>query len=177
AAAARRHIDCFVLTNDLGYKPSGRLKPDFAAASYLRHWSTERKPLTSLTATDPATTIPDSWIRPKVAGRDFLMPWNIAKEYWANYDKPQTDRVLFPFNAEPLDQFINKYKGTNEVPLFQSKFVVPVIYINNLPEYLREGSAFLRYIRETKVPFAVLINYGSANFPPGEGENAYKLLS
>ena len=48
------------------------------------------------------------------------------------------------------------------MPLFQSKLVVPVVYINNVPEYLKEGSPFLRYLRETKVPFAILINYGAA---------------
>ena len=176
-AAARRHVDCFLLTNDLAYQPAGRLKPTFAATRYLQRWASERKALTSWIQTDPTATIPDSWLRPKVAGRDFLMPWNIAKEFWDNYDKPQTDRVLFPFNAEPLDQFINKYKGINEVPIFQSKLVVPVIYINSLPEYLKEGSPFLRYLRETKVPFAVLMNYGAAKFPAGEGKLAYQLLS
>ena len=42
AAEARRHIDCFLLTNDLAFKPSGRQKPDFAAMRYLRNWSTTR---------------------------------------------------------------------------------------------------------------------------------------
>ncbi len=31
AAEARRHVDCFLLTNDLAFKPSGRQKPDFFA--------------------------------------------------------------------------------------------------------------------------------------------------
>jgi len=105
------------------------------------------------------------------------MPWNIAKEYWAQYDNPPNERVLFPFNAEPVEQFVAKYKGSKSVPIFQSKLVVPVIYINNLPEYLKEGSAFLRYIRETKLPFAVLINYGAANFTEQEGPAAAALLS
>src|SRR5215467_3944977 len=47
-AEARRHVDCFLLTNDLTFKPSGRQKPDFAAMRYLRTWSTTRKPLVSL---------------------------------------------------------------------------------------------------------------------------------
>ena len=41
---------------------------------------------------------------------------------------------------------------------------MPVIYINDLPEFLKEGSAFRRYLRETRAPFAILINYGAANF-------------
>ena len=176
AASARRHVDCFLLTNDLNYKPSGRQKPDFAAARYLRGALKESKPIASLVQNAPAM-IPDTWVRPKIAGRDFVMPWNIAKEFWDQYDKPASDRVAFPFNAEPIDQFINKYKGTNDVPIFQSKLVVPVIYINSLPDYLKEGSAFLRYLRETKVPFAVLINYGGAKFPAGGGRAAYELLT
>ena len=162
AAEARRHVDCFLLTNDLSFRASGRQKPDFAAMRYLRTWSTTRKPLQSLLKTDDETHVPEAWVRPKVAGRDFLMPWNIAKEFWPLLDKPATERPLFPFNAEPIEEFIAKYKGARDVPLFQSKLVVPVIYINNLPEYLKEGTPFLRYLRETKVPFAILINYGGA---------------
>ena len=87
------------------------------------------------------------------------------------------ERILFPFNAEPIDQFVAKYKGTEDVPLFQSKLVCPVIHINNLPEYLKEGSAFLRYLRETKSPFAILINYGGAKFSEADGKAAFQLLT
>src|SRR5262249_36778895 len=48
AAGARRHVDCFLLTNDLEFKPTGRQKPDFAAMRYLRTWATDRKRLPSL---------------------------------------------------------------------------------------------------------------------------------
>jgi hypothetical protein len=176
AADARRHVDCFLLTNDLSFRPHDRQKPDFAAMRYLRTWSKSARQLTPLLRNEPSS-LPSSWLRPKLAGRDFLMPWNIAKEYWAQYDNPPNERVLFPFNAEPVEQFVAKYKGSKSVPIFQSKLVVPVIYINNLPEYLKEGSAFLRYIRETKLPFAVLINYGAANFTEQEGPAAAALLS
>ena len=173
AAAARRHVDCFLLTNDLAFKPSGRQKPDFAAMRYLRAWSATRKPLQSLLRTEEGTRVPEAWIRPKVGGRDFLMPWNIAKEFWPLLDKPAAERPLFPFNAEPIEEFVAKYKGARDVPLFQSKLVVPVIYINNLAEYLKEGSPFLRYLRETKLPFAILINYGAAKLDPA----AWQLLN
>ncbi|HKG47415.1 MAG TPA: hypothetical protein VKB02_11845, partial [Pyrinomonadaceae bacterium] len=172
-AEARRHIDCFLLTNDLAFKPSGRQKPDFAAMRYLRTWSTTRKPLQSLLRSEDLTRVPEAWVRPKVAGRDFLMPWNIAKEFWPLLDKPVEQRPLFPFNAEPIEEFVAKYKGTRDVPLFQSNLVVPVVYINNLPEYLKSGSTFLRYLRETKVPFAILINYGGAKVEP----SAWQLLN
>ena len=177
ATEARRHVDCFVLTNDFGYKPRDRQKPDFAAQRYLRAWSTSRQPLSSLLSGNAPMAVPELWQRPKVAGRDFLMPWNIAKEFWPLLDKPIEERPLYPFNAEPIEEFVKKYKGARDVPLFQSKLVVPVIYINNLPEYLKEGSQFLRYLRETKVPFAVLINYGSAAMKEDEGKAAWQLLN
>jgi hypothetical protein len=173
AADARRHVDCFLLTNDLAFKASGRQKPDLSAMRYLRTWSTTRKPLQSLLRIEDTTRVPEAWLRPKVAGRDFLMPWNIAKEFWLLLDKPAEERPLFPFNAEPIEEFVAKYKGARDVPLFQSKLVVPVIYINNLPEYLKEGNPFLRYLRETKVPFAILINYGAAKLDPA----AWQLLN
>ncbi len=172
-AEARRHVDCFLLTNDLTFKPSGRQKPDFAAMRYLRTWSATRKPLASLLRNDEPVRVSEAWVRPTVAGRDFLMPWNIAKEFWPLLDKPASERPLFPFNAEPIEEFVAKYKGARDVPLFQSKLVVPVIYINDAPEYLKEGSPFLRYLRETKVPFAILINYGAARLDPA----AWQLLN
>jgi hypothetical protein len=177
AAEARRHVDCFLLTNELTFKPSGRQKPDFAAMRYLRNWSNTRKPFSSLLGGEAVTRVPEPWLRPKIAGRDFLMPWNIAKEFWPLYDKPEAERPLYPFNAEPIEEFVAKYKGAREVPLFQSKLVVPVIYINNVPEYLKEGSPFLRFIRETKVPFAILINYGAAKLNAEEGLAAWQLLN
>ena len=177
AAGARRHVDCFVLTNDLAYVPNGRLKPDFAAMRYLRDWSNTRAPLSSLINQDVSSQTPAAWQRPGIAGRDFLMPWNIAPDFWKLYDKPPAERPLYPFNAEPIDQFVEKYKGVREVPIFGSKLIVPVIYIPQLPEYLKEGSPFLRYLRETKTPFAVLINYGYAGLSDADGPAVWNLLN
>ena len=178
-AEARRHVDCVVLTNDLAYVPDGRRKPDFAAMRHLHDWSTTRPPLSSLLQPKDSNEviIPSAWQRPRIAGRDFLMPWNITPEFWKLYDRPVAERPLYPFNAEPIEEFVQKYKGARDVPLFSSKFVVPVIYINNLPEYLKEGSPFLRYLRETKVPFAILINYGAAELSAADGQAAWKLLT
>ncbi|PYS66841.1 MAG: hypothetical protein DMF69_24885 [Acidobacteria bacterium] len=114
AAPVRRNVDCFVLTNDQSYKPVGRQKPDFAAQRYLHSWSTSRKPIASLVPASTTATLPEAWLRPKISGRDFLMPWNTAKEFWAEYDKPTSERILYPFNAEPIDLFINKYKSVKD---------------------------------------------------------------
>jgi len=182
ATAARRHVDCVLVTNDLQFAPKGRQKPDFAAMSYLRGWSATKARLNPLTTPESAADIqryavPSTWQRPKFAGRDFLMPWNIAREFWPLLEKPEAERPLYPFHAEPLDAFIEKYKGDRNVPLFSSKLVIPVIFISDLPQYLKEGSPFLKYLRDTKVPFGVLINYGSAQMSDAEGPVAWNLLN
>ncbi|MDQ2977325.1 MAG: hypothetical protein M3R69_18180 [Acidobacteriota bacterium] len=177
AAEARRHVDCVLLTNDLAYIPDGRRKPDFAAMRYLREWSTQRPPLAPLINTSYSNDVLAVWQIPKVAGRDFMMPWNIATDFWSLQSQPAEARPLYPFNAEPIEQFVQKYKGARDVPIFSSRLVVPVIYINSLPEYLKEGSPFLRYLRETKVPFAVLINYGAAQMSDQEAQAAWTLLN
>ncbi|HEX8890669.1 MAG TPA: hypothetical protein VF779_16075 [Pyrinomonadaceae bacterium] len=176
AAEARRHVDCLLVTNDSSFVPEGRRKPDFAAMRYLRQWSLHRTPLTPLISlTD---SIPALWRRSPLAGRDFLMPWNISTRFWTLYDKtPPAERPLYPFNAEPIEEFIKKYQGAKNVPIFGSKFVVPVIYINDLPIYFKEGSPFLRYLRETHVPFAVLINYGSVQWNEQDAQAAWRLLT
>jgi len=85
---------------------------------------------------------------------------------------------FYPFNAEPIDEFVKAYAGKRDVPIFSSKLVVPTVYINDLPELLKDGSAFRRYLSETKSPFAVLINYGTANFASdAEAQAAWKLLN
>ena len=177
AAEARRHVDCFLLTNDVAFKPAGRQKPDFAAMRHLRTWSTSRKPLVSLLRSEEPARVPEAWAPPKIAGRDFVMPWNIAKEFWPLYDKPAAERPLYPFNAETVEQFVATYKGARDVPLFQSKVVVPVVYINHVHELLKEGSPFLRYLRETKAPFGILINYGAAQFNEADAQAAWRLLN
>jgi hypothetical protein len=177
-AQARRQVDCLLVTNDLAYVPRGRSKPDFAATQYLRDWARTRVPLAPLIDSPMRSGVPPSWARPKIAGRDFVMPWNIAKEFWQLYDKPQSERPLYPFNAEPIDAFIKAYSGKRDVPIFDSKLVAPTIYINDLPDLLKDGSAFRRYLAETKSPFAVLINYGSAKFASdADAQAAWKLLN
>ena len=176
SAEARRHVDCFVLTNNLNYVPANREKPDFAAMRYLRTWSAAQTPLASLVQ-NGSEAIPDVWLRPKVANRDFMMPWNIAREFWALYDQPEAQRPLYPFNAETIEQFVERYKGAKEVPLFDSKFVVPVIYLNHVPELVQEGGAFVRYLRTTKSPFAILINYASLKMTPEQGQAVWKLIN
>jgi hypothetical protein len=177
ATEARRHVDCLLLTNDTAFVPEGRMKPPFAALRTLQDYALRRQPLVPLLEPDASGAMPKQWQRPTIAGRDFLMPWNISPQFWALYDKPPSERPLYPFNAEPVEEFVKKYRGTRDVPLFSSKLVVPVIYLNEVPLLMKEGSPFLRYLRETRSPFAILINYGSAEMPEADALAAWKLLT
>ncbi|MBD0373483.1 MAG: hypothetical protein ICV60_21800 [Pyrinomonadaceae bacterium] len=177
SAGARRHVDCALVTNDPAFVPEGRMKPPFAAMTALESYSRSGRRLAPLLEPDESAAIPKEWKQPLIAGRDFLMPWNIAPEFWTLYDKPPAERPLYPFNAEPIDQFMATYKGAKDVPIFGSKLVVPVIYINDLPQLMKEGSPFLRYLRETRQPFAILINYGAPEMPEALAQSIWKLLS
>lgn len=176
-AEARRHVDCALLTDDPSFTPQGRMKPPFAAMRELERVSKEGARLIPLLGPYENGAMPKRWRSTYIAGRDFLMPWNIARDFWALYDKPPKERPLYPFNAEPLKQFIETYKGSKDVPIFSSKLVVPVIYLNDLPPLMKEGSSFLRYLRETGSPFAVLINYGKAQMPETDAQRVWKLLT
>lgn len=176
-AGAHRQVDCVLVTNDAGFRPEGRQKPPFAAQRVLREWAEGGRTLAPLLGRAQAgAALPAAWRRAPLAGRDFLMPWNISEKFWELYPKPQAERPLRPFNAEPVEAFVEKYKGARDVPIFSSPLVVPVVYINNLPAHLKEGSAFLSFVRETRAPFAVVINYGAASFSETEGRAALALL-
>jgi hypothetical protein len=177
AAEARRHLDCFLLTNDADFTPEGRRKPEFAAQRVLREQSQRTTNPEPLIAADSPVVAPRAWRRPSLAGRDFLIPWNIAPSFWAQLDKPAAERSLYPFNAETPGQFVEAYRGAKDVPIFSSPLVVPVVHVNELPALLGEGTPFLRYLRETHAPFTVNINYGAASFSEAGGQAAWKLLT
>jgi len=178
AAGARRHVDCVLVTNDLDYRPAGREKPPFAAHRVLGAWAERRSPLAPLAEAGPAAgaEVPAAWRRAPLAGRDFQMPWNISEKFWELREQPPAERPLYPFHAEQPDLFVARYKGARDVPIFSSPLVTPVVYISQLPKHLKEGSPFLRHLRETRSPFAVLINYGAATFTEEEGRAAWALL-
>ena len=177
AAGAHRQVDCVLVTNDPGFQPEGRRKPPFHAQRVLSDWAAKRTTLTPLLEKpSPTEATPALWRRPPLAGRDFLVPWNISEAFWDIYGRPTSERPLYPFHAEPFEAFVEKYKGARDVPIFSSPLVVPVFHINNIPKHLKEGSAFLDFIRQTRSPFAVNVNYGSASFPEAEGAAALGLL-
>jgi hypothetical protein len=176
AAGAHRQVDCVLVTDDAGFRPEGRSKPPFAAQRVLGEWARTKRPLAPLLEkTEFGVHV--AWRRPPLASRDFLMPWNIAEKFWEMYPKPPEERPLYPFHAEQPELFAERYKGARDVPIFSSPLVVPVVYINELPKHLKEGSPFLDFIRKTRAPFAVVINYGAAAFTEEDGRAALALLN
>ncbi|HEY0173071.1 MAG TPA: hypothetical protein VGB98_18825 [Pyrinomonadaceae bacterium] len=175
AAGAHRQVDCVLVTNDAGFRPEGRGKPPFAAQRVLGEWAATKRPLLPL-FDKTEFGVHAAWRRPPLASRDFLMPWNISEKFWETYPKPPEERPLYPFHAEQPELFAERYKGARDVPIFSSPLVVPVVYINQLPKHLKEGSAFLDFIRKTRAPFAVVINYGAAAFTEEDGRAALALL-
>jgi hypothetical protein len=105
------------------------------------------------------------------------MPWNVAPAFWPLYEKPAGERPLYPSNAEDFELFVQTFKGARDVPIFSSPLVVPSVHVNELPGLLKEDSPFVRHLRETRAPFAVNINYGSAAMDEAAGRAAWKLLS
>lgn len=177
AAGAHRQVDCVVVTDDPGFYPEGRRKPPFHAQRILGEWAEQRPDLTPLLDNPAASAEAHAlWRRPALAGRDFLMPWNISESFWDMYEKPPAERPLYPFSTELPELFVEKYKGARDVPIFNSPLVVPVLHINHIAKHLQEGSAFVKFLRQTRAPFAININYGYANFPETQGAAALKLL-
>ncbi|HZB43952.1 MAG TPA: hypothetical protein VE360_01840, partial [Pyrinomonadaceae bacterium] len=177
AAGAHRQVDCVLVTDDLNYQPEGRRKPPFHAQRVLSDWALKRTPLTPLLDKPAALNeTPPLWRRPALAGRDFLMPWNISEAFWELYEKPPAERPLYPFSTELPEAFVEKYKGARDVPIFDSPLVAPVLHINHIAKHLREESAFLKFLRQTRAPFAININYGEAALPESEGAAALKRL-
>src|SRR3982751_4556392 len=93
AAEAHRHVDCVLVTDDPDFRPEGRRKPPFAAQRVLREWAEKRTPLAPLLDTSaPDAATPDVWRRRALAGRDFLMPWNVSEKFWELSSRPPAER-------------------------------------------------------------------------------------
>jgi len=65
------------------------------------------------------------------------MPWEYRKEFWAMYGQTRERPPLYPFSAEPIDEFVKSYAGKADVPIFASKLVVPVILLTTSPLFLK----------------------------------------
>jgi len=128
----------WVLTNDPSYTPDGRRKPPFAAAQLLERTSS----FTSLLPVGDKFSAPPEWKPRPDCWRDFLMPWNIAKEFWRCMTNRRKNGLYTRLVLNRSTSLLRVMPAKADVPIFASKLVVPVVYINDLPVFLKEGSPF-----------------------------------
>jgi hypothetical protein len=156
---ARRHVDAFLITDDLSFRPLLREKPPFHYWAPLQREVHAAAPLST-----PATnwSAPAAWKTPPIAGREFQMFFNIPFDYWKQ-TAPAEQRVLYPFNVtqtgDVTKKFVEQYGGKKDLPIWSSKLNAPIIYLAKLPEFLSDDSPFLAWLKETKSPFGILLNY------------------
>jgi len=142
AAQAVRQVDCVLVTNDLAYVAQGRSKPDFAAIAFTYASGPARaRPLLRSSKRRQRSTCRLRG-RGKSGGPRLCDALEHRERFWQLYDKPPAERPLYAFNAEPIDEFVKAYAGKGDVPIFASKLIAPTVYINDLPELLKDGSAF-----------------------------------
>ncbi|CAN5453479.1 hypothetical protein BH18ACI2_BH18ACI2_29400 [soil metagenome] len=161
ASEARRGVDAFLITDDLKFRPLLREKPPFHYWAPLQNLR-EVRPTAPLAAPAANWTDPGAWRTPPIAGRYFQMLFNMPVTYWKQNDIAADKRVLYPFNQRPPEvekKFIEQYGGKKDLPVWSSKLNVPVIYIASLPDFLSDDSPFLAWLKQTKSPFGILINY------------------
>ncbi|HEV7402786.1 MAG TPA: hypothetical protein VGO11_07675 [Chthoniobacteraceae bacterium] len=159
---ARRHIDAFLITDDLNFRPLLREKPVFHYWAPLEGLHEVRA--TPALATPAANwTAPAAWRTPPIAGREFQMFFNMPADYWKQDKIPEEKRVLYPYNmAQPGDvtkKFVEHYGGKKDLPIWSSKLNAPIIYLSRLPDFLSDDSSFLAWLKETKSNFGILLNY------------------
>ena len=96
-AEARRHVDAVLITNDVGFIPDGRRKPDFAGMHYLREWHKQNTALSPLISAAWPATIPNSWQRPPIAAAIFSCP----ESQGVRVDlRPRKCTPLYPFHSD-----------------------------------------------------------------------------
>ena len=158
---ARRHVDAMLVTDDLKFHPLLREKPEF------HFW----KPLENLHEAPPAAPLatpaadwkaPTAWQTPPIAGREFQMFFNMPIDFWKQTDPPEK-RVLYPFNVtqagDVKKKFVEQFGGTKDLPIWSSKLNVPIVILGQLPAFFSDDSPFLAWLKETKTPFGILLNY------------------
>jgi hypothetical protein len=161
---ARQQVDCLCLTTDLGYRPRGREKPEFAAWRALRaaqHAGMPRvEPLTAI----PTANLPKIW---RIAEKPPAFVWNVRQQWAEELKKPVGARFEQPFSVdEPLlKDFLAAYKD-GEPPIYREALSGATWPIAEYPKVFASGSPFVEWLtNHPERPFAVLLNYGNPDWP------------
>jgi hypothetical protein len=159
---ARRVVDCFCLTTDHGYFPSGREKPDFAAWKKLRQLAGSSG--VELWSGLPAAAMPDPW---RVRHDRPAFVWNVGPA-WSEALQ-QSPPFEAPFGVDPplVNDFLAAYRQSPKgPPIFGDELSGPVWHVPEYPKVFAPGSAFVGWLeRHPSRPFAILLNYGDPAWP------------
>jgi len=157
---ARRQVDAICLTTDAKYRPTGRVKPNFAAWQTLRNLPPAAPSLAAVAT--GAGVLPIGQARPASL-------WNVRDQWLDQLGKPAEQRVEAPFSVDPslLELFVKTYAGKTP-PIYGNALNGPVVYIRDYPTAFKEGSTFLQWLdRNPDKQFAILLNYGEPTWPAG----------
>jgi len=167
---ARRQFDALLITDDMAFRPHLREKPDFSYWAPLEKFRSGQAKIESGIAS-PQTNwaTPAAWKTPPMVGRDFSMLFNIPMSFWRQ--KVEDDKkVKYPYfigHGEPIEKaFIRDWGGKNDIPIWSSKLNIPIISFAALQDFMSDDSPFLAWLKETKSPFGILLNY--AKVPPND---------
>jgi hypothetical protein len=98
----------------------------------------------------------------EVAGRDFLMPWNIAKEFWPLLDKPARRATAFSVQCR-ADRRVCREVQRRARCAAVSIEARRAGYLHQQPPGVSKGRQSVSALpARDKGPFAILINYGAA---------------
>jgi len=82
---------------------------------YLRDWSAKREAFCAAHRFIDRRACSTKWSRLKLPGAIFNAVEH-RERVLALYDKPANERSLYPFNAEPIDEFLKSYAGKATFP-------------------------------------------------------------
>jgi hypothetical protein len=142
----RRIVDALVLTDDLGWQPSGRERPRFAYLDALARWREGAAKIPPGPRFDPD---------PKWSPPPLVVPWNFKADSFVE------DLPPFAVESQIRKPFLEQFRKTPP-PIFSSSLIAPVFVLDELPALLAKNSAARRYLESTHKPFFVLINYQQA---------------
>lgn len=177
AGQAWRQLDAVLITDDAKFVPHGREKPAFVYQAAMR-----LQPENGASWRGDGKGVKPSWVRPKVAGRDFSMWTGIDTDlkWWAkqNVDALKLYDIYFQFSPPPdiRDKFHKELAGKKDIPIMSWPGLLPGLYLGGTPDF-SPGTPLRKWFERTKTPFYIMTNYASGNYDAKKGPATYAALS
>jgi hypothetical protein len=165
AAPARRGLDAVVVTNDANWTPIDRGFPPQAYAQYLTKWAQTRAPLKPIVPAESARRpSPAAWALPKLGPRDF---WYTGGSL-VKAGEAMPIYISVSDNDATRNAYVQKYGGAGaNAPVFGSPALAIQVPIGKAMDLLNPADPTRQYILNSKRPFVIVGNYGSAGQKAG----------